>query len=101
MNNMKRDDFREKAHSVLDEIMDNIAEMEKKAGSISEDVKHEYDKKLARLKEIQKDLSTKLDDYETITEGRWDVVKDSFGDFMDKVYEAWKESYHKAKSSFK
>lgn len=98
---MKKDEFREKAHSVLNEIMDNIAEMEKKAGSISEDLKHEYNKKLVRLKEIQKDLSAKLEDYETISEGRWDVVKESFSDFLDKVYEAWKENYNKAKSSFK
>ena len=98
---MKNDEFREKAHSVLDEVMNNIEEMEKKAGSISDDLKKEFNDKLARLKEIQKDLSAKLGDYETITEGRWDVVKDSFSDFLDKVYDAWKESYHKAKKSFK
>ena len=98
---MKKDEFREKAHSVLDEVMNNIEEMEKKAGSISDDLKKEFNDKLARLKEIQKDLSAKLGDYETITEGRWDVVKDSFSDFLDKVYDAWKDSYHKAKKSFK
>lgn len=98
---MKNEKFRQKAHSVLDEIMDHIAEMEKKANDVSDDVKHEYNQKLARLKEIQHDLSTKLNDYETITESRWEVVRESFSDFLDKVNDAWKDSYIKAKSAFK
>ena len=52
---MKKEDFREKAHSVLDEIIDNIAEMEKKANEVSDDMKEEYSKKLERLKEIKLD----------------------------------------------
>ena len=98
---MKNEKFRQKAHSVLDEIMDHIAEMEKKANDVSDDVKHEYNQKLARLKEIQHDLSTKLNDYETISESRWEVVRESFSDFLDKVNDAWKDSYIKAKSAFK
>ena len=78
---MKNEEFRQKAHSVLDEVMNHIAEMEKKANGVSEDMRHEYNQKLKRLREIQHDLSTKLNSYETITECRWDVVKDSFTDF--------------------
>lgn len=98
---MKNEEFRQKAHTVLDEVMNHIAEMERKANSVSDDLKQEYNQKLSRLKEIQHDLSAKLNDYETITDSRWDVVKDSFGDFLDKVNDAWKESYGKAKSAFK
>ena len=98
---MKNEKFRQKAHSVLDEVMDHIAEMEKKANEVNDDVKHEYNQKLSRLKEIQHDLSTKLNDYETITESRWEVVRESFSDFLDKVNDAWKDNYIKAKSAFK
>lgn len=98
---MKNEEFRQKAHSVLDEVINHINEMEKKAGAVSDDLKHEYNQKLARLKEIKKDLTAKLDDYEVLTESRWDVVKDSFDEFLDQVYDAWKENYNKAKSAFK
>ena len=98
---MKNEEFRKKAHSVLDEVMNHIAEMEKKANEVSEDMKHEYNQKIKRLKEIQHDLSKKLEDYETISESRWEVVKESFSDFLDKVNDAWKENYDEAKSAFK
>ena len=98
---MKNEKFRQKAHLVLDEVMDHIAEMEKKANEVTDDAKHEYNQKLARLKEIQHDLSTKLKDYETITENRWEIVRESFSDFLDKVNDAWKDNYIKAKSAFK
>ena len=98
---MKNEEFRQKAHSVLDEVMNHIAEMEKKANEVSNDFKHEYNQKLKRLREIQHDLSEKLNDYEAISESRWDVVKESFSDFLDKVNDAWKENYIKAKSAFK
>ena len=97
---MKKEEFRSKAHSVLDEVMNHITEMEGKANEITDDLKHEYNQKLARLKEIQHDLSEKLDDYEILSESRWDVVKDSFSDFLDKVNDAWKDNYTKAKSAF-
>ena len=98
---MKKEDFRQKAHSILDEVINHIAEMEKKANDVSDDLKGEYNKKLARLKEIKLDLTAKLDEYEDMTESRWDVVKDSFDEFLEKVSKAWKDSYNKASSAFK
>lgn len=98
---MKKEDFRVKAHSVLDEVINHIADMEKKANSVQEDLKDEYNKKLGLLKEIQQDLTKKLDDYEGMTESRWDVVKESFSDFLVRVNKAWKDSYNKASSAFK
>jgi len=98
---MKKEEFRQKAHSVLDEVINNIADMEKKANGVSDDLKDEYNKRLERLKEIKLDLTAKLNEYEDMTESRWDVVKDSFGDFLDKVSKAWKDSYDKASSAFK
>lgn len=98
---MKKEDFREKAHSVLDEIINHIADMEKKANDVSEDMKDEYNKKLERLKEIKLDLTKKLDDYEGMTESRWDTVKESFEEFLVRVNKAWQVSYRKASSAFK
>ena len=98
---MKKEDFREKAHSVLDEVINHIAEMEKKANDVSNDLKDEYNKKIERLKEIKLDLTKKLDDYEGMTESRWAIVKESFGEFLDKANKAWKDSYGKAASAFK
>ncbi len=98
---MKKEEFRRKAHSVLDEVINHIADMEAKANEVSDDMKDEYNKKIARLKEIKLDLTAKLSDYEDMTESRWDVVKESFSDFLDKVNKAWKDSYDKASSAFK
>ncbi len=98
---MKKEDFRQKAHSVLDEIIDSIAEMEKKANEVSEDMKEEYNERIVRLQEIKHDLTKKLEDYEGMTENRWDVVKESFEEFLVRVNKAWKVSYRKASSAFK
>ena len=98
---MKKEDFRQKAHSVLDEVIHHIAEMEKKANEVSGDLKDEYNKKLVRLQEIKLDLTQKLEDYEGMTESRWSIVKESFSEFLDKANKAWKDSYDKASSAFK
>ena len=98
---MKKEDFRQKAHSILDEVINHIAEMEKKANDVSEDMKDEYDKKIVRLKEIKLDLTAKLSEYEEMTESRWDIVKDSFDEFLVKVNKAWKDSFNKASTAFK
>ncbi len=98
---MKKEDFRQKAHSVLDEVINHIAELEKKANDVSDDMKDEYNKKIERLKEIKLDLTKKLEDYEGITESRWDVVKESFSEFLERVNKAWRDSYNKASSAFK
>ena len=98
---MKKEDFREKAHSVLDEVINHIADMEKKANEVSDDLKDEYNKKLKFLKEIKVDLTKKLEDYEGMTESKWDVVKESFSEFLERVNKAWKDSYGKATSAFK
>lgn len=98
---MKKEDFRQKAHSVLDEVINHIAELEKKVNDVSDDMKDEYNKKIERLKEIKLDLTKKLEDYESITESRWDVVKESFSEFLERVNKAWRDSYNKASSAFK
>ncbi len=64
-------------------------------------MKDEYNKKMERLKEIKLDLTSKLNEYEEMTESRWDVVKESFDEFLVKVTKAWKDSYIKASTAFK
>ena len=98
---MKKEDFRQKAHSVLDEIINNIAEMEKKVNEVSDDMKEEYNERIARLQEIKHDLTKKLEDFEGMPENRWDVVIESFEEFLVRVNKGWKVSYRKASSAFK
>lgn len=98
---MKKDEFRKKAHGILDEVVDRIKEMEDKAGDVKEDAKKEYDEQLKKLKDIQKDLSSKLEEYEGIAETKWDILKGGTKDFFEKVLEAWRENYDKVSTAFK
>ena len=98
---MKKEEFRQKAHSVLDEVINHIIEMEKKSNEVSDELKEEYNKKLSSLKEIKYDLTAKLSEYEKMSESKWDIVKDSFSDFLDKVIKAGKDNYNKASKAFK
>lgn len=98
---MKKEEFREKAHSVLDQVINRVNEMEAKAGDVAEDAKKEYQEQLQRLKEIQRELSEKLDEYEGIAESKWSVLKDGAKDFFDQVLEAWNENYVKVSKAFK
>ena len=61
----------------------------------------EIKEKIERLKEIKLDLTKKLDDYEGMTETRWDIVKESFEEFLVRVSKAWQVSYKKASTAFK
>ena len=75
--------------------------MQQTANDVSDDMKEEYNKKIERLKEIKLDLTKKLDDYEGMTETRWDIVKESFEEFLVRVSKAWQVSYKKASTAFK
>lgn len=98
---MKRDEFRQKTRKVLDELGDYIAELENKAGEITDEAKGEYYKRLEKLKEIKHNLSAKLEEYEQVADSRWDVVKESANSFFGSVAEAWKENYGKVADAFK
>jgi hypothetical protein len=42
-----------------------------------------------------------LDEFNKIADSKWDVVKESAGEFFNSVSSAWKESYVKIVDAFK
>jgi len=42
-----------------------------------------------------------LDEFDKIADSKWDVVKESAGEFFNSVSSAWKESYAKIVDAFK
>lgn len=98
---MKKEEFKQKTHDLLDELADFISKLDDKASEIADDAKEEYREHLETLKEIRNDLSSKLDEYEKVADTKWDVVKESAGSFFASVTEAWKENFGKVSDSFK
>lgn len=98
---MKKEEFKNKAQSVLDELSSRIDEMETRANEMADDAKEEYYKQLDNLKDLKSQLSAKLDEFDKIADSKWDVVKESAGEFFNSVSSAWKESYAKIVDAFK
>lgn len=98
---MKKEEFKQKAYDVLDQLVEHIDNLEQKAGEIADDAKEEYKEQLEKLKDIRDNLSSKLDEYEDIADTKWDVVKESAGHFFAAVGDAWKEDFGKIVSAFK
>lgn len=98
---MKKEEFKQKTHNVLDELADYISKLEEKAGDVAEDAKEEYRERLESLKEMKENLSSKIAEYEDIAETKWDIVKESAGNFFSAVSDAWKDNYSKVAEAFK
>lgn len=98
---MRKEEFKRKTRDVLNELAEYIDRLESKAGEIAEDAKEEYQEQLLKLKDIRENLSNKLDEYEKIADTKWDVVKESAGNFFSSVGDAWKENYAKVSEAFK
>lgn len=98
---MKKEEFKQKAHGVLDELVEYIDKLEKKADEIADDAKEEYYQQLDNLRGVRDNLSTKLDEYEKIADTKWDVVRASASEFFTNVSLAWRDSYSKVADAFK
>lgn len=98
---MKKEEFKQKTRDVLDELVEYIDKLEKKADEIAEDAKEEYYQQLDNLKGVRDNLSSKLDEYEKIADTKWDVVKEGAANFFAAVSEAWVENYSKVAEAFK
>ncbi len=98
---MKKDDFKEKAYQIVNDLADRIDKLEEKANEIAEDKKEEYREQLDKLKETRDKLALKLKEYERLTEGKWSVIRESAGSFFSSVAEAWKENYRKVADAFR
>lgn len=104
---MKKDDFKQKAHEVLDELIEYIDKLEQKANDIADDAKDEYYQQLENLRGIRDKLSAKLEDYEKRIEPKRDIIrnieiiKDSICNFFEDVAESWKENYNNVTEELK
>ena len=98
---MKKDDFKQKTHELLDELKEFIENMEQKADEIADDAKEGYYKQLKNLKEIRDNLAAKLDEYEGITDTKWNVIKESAEDFFESVVDSWKKNFSRVTEAFK
>ncbi|HOO95623.1 MAG TPA: hypothetical protein PLH60_10805 [Proteiniphilum sp.] len=98
---MKKEEFKQKTHQVIDELAETISRLEARAGEIADDAKEEYKEQLEKLRELRDSLSAKLDEYDMMADGKWDVVKESAGNFFASVAEAWKENYGKVADAFR
>ena len=98
---MKIDDFTEKTYQFVNDLADRINNLEEKANEIADDKKEEYREQLDKLKETRDKLTSKLKEYERMTEGRWGVIRESAGSFFGSVAEAWKENYRKVADAFR
>ena len=98
---MKKEEFKQKTYAVLEELSDYIAKLEDKAGEIAEDAKEEYREQLEKLKGVKENLSSKLDEFENVSDSKWDVVRESAASFLATVSDAWKENYGKVADALK
>ena len=98
---MKKEDFKQKAEAVLAELSDYIAKLEDRAEDIAEDAKEEYREQLEKLRGIKVNLSSKLDEFENVADSKWDVVKESAGNFFASVSDSWKENFGKVADALK
>ncbi|NMB05298.1 MAG: hypothetical protein GX976_02840 [Bacteroidales bacterium] len=98
---MKREEFKQKTHQVIDELAETISRLEARAGEIAEDAKEEYKEQLEKLRELRDSLSEKLGEYDMLSDSKWDVVRESAGNFFTTVAEAWRDNFGKVSDAFK
>jgi hypothetical protein len=98
---MKKEEFKQKTRDLLNELTDSIIKLEDKAGDVTDDAKVEYRKQLDNLRGIRDNLASKMEEYENIADSKWDVVRESAGNFFASVAESWKENLGKVTDAFK
>ncbi len=98
---MRKEEFKQKMHQIVDELAARIDKLEQRADEIADDAKQEYREQLDNLKGIRDNLSAKLEEYESIADSKWGVIRESAGDFFTSVAEAWTENYERVANAFK
>lgn len=98
---MKKDEFKQRAYQILDELAAYIDKLDQKADEIADDAKQEYREQLDNLKGIRDNLASKLKEYEAKADCKWDVIRDSADDFFSTVADSWKENFEKVAQAFR
>ncbi|NLX81870.1 MAG: hypothetical protein GXZ03_09955 [Proteiniphilum sp.] len=97
---MDKQEFKTNIQSLIDQLETRIDDLGDKIEDIADDVKDEYAGQIERMKKLKDDLVEKLEQYDLLSDSKWDVVKDSAASFMSKVAEAWREDFEKVKDAF-
>ncbi|MGI6074224.1 MAG: hypothetical protein ACOYEA_06260 [Fermentimonas sp.] len=98
---MKKDEFIQRTHELIDELSEHIDNLEIKANEIKEDAKVEYAEQIENLKDLRDKLSSKLEEYECIADTKWDIIKESAGNFFEDVAKSWKENFSNVSEAFR
>ncbi|HHT29445.1 MULTISPECIES: hypothetical protein [Petrimonas] len=98
---MIKQEFRQRAQEILDQLEEKIDEMKQGISNIAEEARDEYAEQLEKLKSLRDELAEKLTTFDDIAESRWDVVRESAISFFSKVSEAWKEDFERVKQAFR
>lgn len=98
---MNKEEFKQKTRNLMNELTNSIIKLEDKAGEITDDARETYQEQLDNLKGIRDNLASKMEEYENIADSKWDVVKESAGNFFASVSESWKENFGNVTDAFK
>lgn len=101
LKDMKRGDFKQKTHELLEELREFISNLEQKTDEIAEDAKESYYEQLENLKGIRDKLADKLNEYDEISDTKWDVIRDSAEDFFSTVADSMKKNFSRVTEAFK
>ena len=78
----------------------HIDKLDRKADEIADEAKEEYREQLDNLKGIRDNLATKLQEYENVADDKWEVIRESAGDFFTTVSNSWKENRERVMDAF-
>ena len=96
---MNKQEFKKSILDLIDQLDNRIDELKKKASTLAEDTKDEYSEHIESLQKLKDELADKFDQFEQVSESRWDIVKESAASFFSKVADAWREDFEKVKDS--
>lgn len=98
---MSMQDFKERTHKILDQLESRIAEMKVDIANIAEDAKIEYAEQIEKLSCLRDELADKLNQFDSITDSKWSVIRESASSFFETVSDSWKDNYAKVVEAFK
>lgn len=98
---MNKQEFKEKIHKVLDQLESRISEMKVDIANIAEDAKIEYAEQIEKLSSLRDDLADKLNQFDSVTDSKWSVIRESASSFFETVSDSWKDNYAKVVEAFK
>ncbi len=97
---MNMEDFKARTYKILDQLESRIAEMKVDITNIAEDAKIEYADQIEKLSRLRDDLAEKLAQFDSVTDSKWSVIRESASSFFKTVAESWKYNYAKIVDAF-